>query len=162
MKRTSFVSSEVSIPAKSPGLSSTGPEVILNPTPSSFAMILLKVVLPNPGGPCRRVWSSDSPRYFAASTNTRRFSTIFCCPLKSSKLGGRRAFSNSFSPAVSCFSLMSKSSFIYSTFLLFAKLVSLDSFHTMLFKEVVILVFVTVEDVDVYIAMNTAYSTVWT
>ena len=30
------------------------------------------------GGPCSRVWSSGSPLYFAASTNTSRFSTTFC------------------------------------------------------------------------------------
>ena len=41
----------VSKPAKSPGLSNTGPDVILIPTPNSFAKILAKVVFPNPGGP---------------------------------------------------------------------------------------------------------------
>jgi hypothetical protein len=33
----------------------TGPEVILIPTSSSFAKILAKVVLPNPGGPKERM-----------------------------------------------------------------------------------------------------------
>ena len=113
MKSTSFGSRDVRMPARSPGLSSTGPEVILNPTPSSLAMMLLKVVLPSPGGPCRSVWSSGSPRYLAASTNTLRFSTTFCCPLKSRKRSGRRAFSKSFSAEVSFSSCMSKSSGIF-------------------------------------------------
>ena len=34
------------------------------------------VVFPNPGGPCKRTWSSDSPLIFAASTKILRFSTI--------------------------------------------------------------------------------------
>ena len=55
MKSTSFGSNEVSNPAKSPGLSSTGPEVSLNPTPNSLAIMLESVVLPKPGGPCSRV-----------------------------------------------------------------------------------------------------------
>ena len=114
MKSTSFLSSEVRMPAKSPGLSSTGPLVILKPTPSSLAMMLLSVVLPSPGGPCSRVWSSGSPRYLAASTNTSRFSTTFFCPLKSPKCSGRRAFSNSLSAADGCSCLMSKSASIVS------------------------------------------------
>lgn len=48
---TSFGSKLVRTPAKSPGLSSTGPEVILKPTPNSLAIILESVVFPNPGGP---------------------------------------------------------------------------------------------------------------
>ena len=55
------------------------------------------VVFPSPGGPCSSVWSSGSPRYLAASTNTSKFSTIFFWPLKSLKLNGRNAFSKSFS-----------------------------------------------------------------
>ena len=43
MKRTSFGSSEVSNPARSPGLSSTGPEVTLNPTPNSFATMFARL-----------------------------------------------------------------------------------------------------------------------
>ena len=112
MKSTSLGSSEVSIPAKSPGLSSTGPDVILNPTPSSLAMILLKVVFPNPGGPCSRVWSSGSPLYLAASTNTSRFSTTFLWPLKSEKRRGRRAFSKSLSAGLTLSCLMLKSAAI--------------------------------------------------
>ena len=55
MNSTSLGSKEVRSPAKSPGLSNTGPEVILKPTPSSLAMIFDNVVLPSPGGPCKRV-----------------------------------------------------------------------------------------------------------
>ena len=51
MNKTSLSSKFVSKPAKSPGLSRTGPEVIFMPTPSSFAKILAKVVFPKPGGP---------------------------------------------------------------------------------------------------------------
>ena len=93
INNTSCGSSEVSNPARSPGLSSTGPDVTLNPTPNSLAIILLSVVLPSPGGPCSRVWSSGSPRYLAASTNMRRLSTTLAWPLKSSKDRGLRAFS---------------------------------------------------------------------
>ena len=51
INKTSLSSRLVSNPAKSPGLSKTGPEVILIPTPNSFAKILANVVFPNPGGP---------------------------------------------------------------------------------------------------------------
>ncbi|MNL13228.1 hypothetical protein D3C87_1341310 [compost metagenome] len=48
---TSPSSRLVNRPARSPGLSNTGPDVILMPTPISLAMILESVVLPRPGGP---------------------------------------------------------------------------------------------------------------
>ena len=51
MKSTSPFSRLVRSPAKSPGLSNTGPLVTLKPTPNSFAMILANVVFPRPGGP---------------------------------------------------------------------------------------------------------------
>ena len=51
MNNTSRSSKLVNKPAKSPGLSNTGPDVILIPTPNSLAKILAKVVFPNPGGP---------------------------------------------------------------------------------------------------------------
>ena len=98
------------MPARSPGLSSTGPEVILKPTPSSLAMMLESVVLPRPGGPCSSTWSSASPRRRAALTKMRRLSTTLSCPLKSSKRRGRSAFSKSRSRDVSCWLRMSKSS----------------------------------------------------
>ena len=46
---------EIFVAAKSPGLSKTGPEVSLSLTPNSCAKICAKVVLPSPGGPCKRV-----------------------------------------------------------------------------------------------------------
>ena len=105
--------SEVNIPARSPGLSSTGPLVSLNPTPNSLAMMFDRVVLPSPGGPCSNVWSRGSPLYFAASTNTSRFSTTFCCPLKSLNESGRKAFSKSFSAPDVLLFLISKSSIVF-------------------------------------------------
>ena len=113
IKSTSLGSKLVSTPAKSPGLSSTGPEVTLKPTPSSLAMILLKVVLPKPGGPCKRTWSNASARRRAALTKMRRLSTTLSCPLKSSKFSGRKAFSKSRSLVVSCCSRISKFSSIF-------------------------------------------------
>lgn len=44
-------SSDVKSPARSPGLSNTGPDVIFILTPSSLATIFANVVLPKPGGP---------------------------------------------------------------------------------------------------------------
>ena len=78
MNRTSPVSNDVSKPARSPGLSSTGPLVILQETPNSFAIIFAKVVLPSPGGPCNKTWSKGSLRRVAACTKTSRLSTTFC------------------------------------------------------------------------------------
>ena len=106
------------MPARSPGLSSTGPLVSLNPTPNSLAIILLRVVLPNPGGPCSKVWSRGSPLYLAASTKTCRFSTTFCCPQKSQNCNGRKAFSNSFSFSRPS-SLMSNSPFTLIHYMLY-------------------------------------------
>ena len=51
INNTSLSSRLVNNPAKSPGLSKTGPEVIFIPTPNSLAKIFAKVVFPNPGGP---------------------------------------------------------------------------------------------------------------
>ena len=51
MKRTSRSLSVVSIAARSPGFSSTGPEVARTGTPSSLPMTYARVVLPRPGGP---------------------------------------------------------------------------------------------------------------
>ena len=112
MNNTSFASKEVSKPARSPGLSNTGPEVTLNPTPSSLAMILDRVVFPNPGGPCKRVWSRDSPLILAAETKIWRFSTTLSCPLKSSKSNGRSATSKSRSVSLILFLCISKFSSI--------------------------------------------------
>src|SRR5690606_17025450 len=93
MKSTSRSSRFVKRPARSPGLSNTGPEVTLIPTPSSLARIWAKVVFPSPGGPWKRVWSKASPRWFAAWTKIFRFSNTWACPVKSSKLMGRSTLS---------------------------------------------------------------------
>ena len=95
MNKISPLSRLVNKPAKSPGLSRTGPELIFMPTSISLAIILDNVVLPKPGGPCNKTWSSASPRIFAALTKTFRFSTTLGCPLKSSNCLGRNALSNS-------------------------------------------------------------------
>ena len=51
MNNTSRSSKFVNNPAKSPGLSNTGPEVTLILTSSSLAKMCASVVFPNPGGP---------------------------------------------------------------------------------------------------------------
>ena len=56
----------MSIAAKSPGRSITGPDVLRIFTPISVAMILASVVLPRPGGPYNNTWSRDSWRDVAA------------------------------------------------------------------------------------------------
>ena len=95
MKSTSPGLRFVSRPARSPGLSSTGPEVTLSCAPISCAMMLARVVLPRPGGPCSSTWSSDSPRMSAALMKTFRLSTILSCPENASRSCGRMRFSNS-------------------------------------------------------------------
>ena len=54
MNKTSLSSKLVSKPAKSPGLSKTGPDVVFISTPNSLAIIYESVVLPSPGGPCNK------------------------------------------------------------------------------------------------------------
>jgi hypothetical protein len=62
MNSTSRGSRLVSSAARSPGRSSTGPEVWRRLTPISRAMMCASVVLPRPGGPNSSTWSSASPR----------------------------------------------------------------------------------------------------
>ena len=50
----------------SPARSRVGPLVGLSPTPISSARMRQSVVLPSPGGPSSRMWSSGSPRCLAA------------------------------------------------------------------------------------------------
>src|ERR1044072_6264253 len=95
MNRTSPSSRLVSKAATSPDLAITGPEVARNPTPISRATICARVVLPRPGGPKNRTWSSASPRALAASMNTLRFSRAAFCPTNSSSVFGRNAESRS-------------------------------------------------------------------
>src|SRR5438270_205988 len=67
MKKTSRSCWLRSIEARAPAWSMAGPLVVLMPTPSSLAMMLARVVLPSPGGPQRRTWSTCSPRRRAAA-----------------------------------------------------------------------------------------------
>ena len=55
----------------SPFRSSAGPATVRMPTPSSSRTICASVVLPRPGGPTSRTWSSASPRAFAAVERDR-------------------------------------------------------------------------------------------
>ena len=52
----------------SPLRSSAGPATVRMPTPSSSRTMNARLVLPSPGGPTSRTWSSASPRVFAASS----------------------------------------------------------------------------------------------
>src|SRR5216117_4118248 len=72
MKRMSPALSDVSKPTRSPGRSSTGPDVVRMPTLNSLAMSSARVVLPRPGGPKNNAWSSGSRRCFAASMDLER------------------------------------------------------------------------------------------
>ena len=83
--------------ARSPARSMAGPEVILKLTPSSFAIISARQVLPSPGGPESITWSSGSFRFFAESIKIFKFSTIFSWPIKLEIYFGRRLLSNSLS-----------------------------------------------------------------
>src|SRR2546429_554541 len=93
MNRMSFAWSEVSSPTRSPGRSSTGPEVVRTFTPSSFAMSRASVVLPRPGGPKKSVWSRGSRRCLAASMAIWSDSLTFAWPTNSSRPDGRSAAS---------------------------------------------------------------------
>ena len=62
-----------------------GPEVMRMFTPISAAMMPASVVLPRPGGPCSRTWSSASERRRAASMKIERFSFAFSCPMYSAQ-----------------------------------------------------------------------------
>ena len=84
----------VSRPARSEAFSTTGPEVTRIGRPISSARIIASVVLPRPGGPWRRMWSSVRPSRRAAPIITRRRSTVRCWPTKSSSFGGRSAASS--------------------------------------------------------------------
>ena len=53
--------------ARSPVRSMAGPLVVRMLAPSSLATTVASVVLPRPGGPENRMWSTTSPRARAAS-----------------------------------------------------------------------------------------------
>ncbi|MNE41089.1 hypothetical protein D3C80_1351410 [compost metagenome] len=91
MNRTSRGSRLVRIAARSPALARIGPDVARNPTPSSRATICASVVLPRPGGPNSRTWSSASDRPRAASMKTFRLPLAADWPTNSSSVCGRRA-----------------------------------------------------------------------
>src|SRR4051812_15595293 len=91
MKSTSRGSRLVRIAARSPARSSTGPEVWRRFTPISRAMICASVVLPSPGGPKSKTWSSDSLRLRAASMKICSCPRVFSCPMYSSSPRGRSA-----------------------------------------------------------------------
>ena len=80
MNSTSRGSRLVSSAARSPGRSSTGPEVWRRLTPSSCATMCDSVVLPSPGGPNSSTWSRASPRRRAASMKTPSWWRIFSWP----------------------------------------------------------------------------------
>src|SRR4051812_41307129 len=91
MNRTSLASRLVRMAARSPGRSSTGPEVWRRLTPISRAMMLASVVLPKPGGPNSSVWSSASLRLRAAAMKISSWSRILDWPTYSSRCLGRKA-----------------------------------------------------------------------
>jgi hypothetical protein len=64
----------------SPAFSIIGPAVDLSVEPISFATMFDSVVLPTPGGPVSKMWSSASRRRSAAVMKTRRLSLTFFCP----------------------------------------------------------------------------------
>ena len=101
MKRTSPSSRLVSIAARSPAFSRTGPEVVLMDTPISLAMILARVVLPRPGGPKINTWSSASWRLRAAEMKISICSATAGWPTYSASRLGRiaRSCTSSYSPA---------------------------------------------------------------
>ena len=82
----------------SPLRSSAGPATWRMPTPSSLRTICASEVLPSPGGPASRTWSSASPRAFAASSAIASCSLTRSCPTKSSSVRGRSDRSSSSSP----------------------------------------------------------------
>src|SRR6185503_1589507 len=101
MKRTSRGSRLVSSAARSPGRSSTGPDVCRRLTPISRAMMCASVVLPNPGGPNSRTGSRASLRFLAAWMKICSWPRIFSWPMYSSNCLGRKALSSA-SSCVDC------------------------------------------------------------
>src|SRR5687768_16376435 len=94
MESTSLGSRLVSIAARSPARSSTGPDVWRRFTPISRAMMCARVVFPSPGGPKSSAWSSASLRWRAAAMKTPSCSRIFAWPTYSESCLGRRARSS--------------------------------------------------------------------
>ena len=135
---TSFGVKFVNNAARSPGFVIAGPDVIFNFAPISFAIIPASVVLPSPGGPYNKTWSSDSPLCFAASIYTFMLSFTFVCPMYSSSICGRNVVS-SFSSLLSVISgFITKFSFILhlsSNFLYSYVIFSKPICHSFLFRH---------------------------
>ena len=74
--------------ARSPGALQRGPDVGRNPTPISLATMPASVVLPRPGGPENRTWSTGSPRPGAPSISRPNCSLTVGCPTNSSSHRG--------------------------------------------------------------------------
>src|SRR5687768_667248 len=94
MNRTSFGSRLVRMAARSPGRSSTGPEVWRRLTPISRAMMCASVVLPRPGGPNSSAWSSASLLPLAAWMKISSWPRTFSWPTYSARVAGRSERSN--------------------------------------------------------------------
>ena len=95
MKKTEPGSSEVRNEAMSALRSSAGPAVWTNGASSSAAMIWASEVLPRPGGPASRTWSSASSRRRAASMKTSSCAVTCFWLTKSASLRGRSERSSS-------------------------------------------------------------------
>src|SRR5664280_1732070 len=89
MKRTSRGSRLVRIAAMSPLRSSAGPAMQRMPTPSSSRTMKASDVLPSPGGPTSRTWSSASSLPCAAWSEIASGSLIRSWPTNSPRLRGR-------------------------------------------------------------------------
>ena len=79
----------MSTAARSPARSMAGPLVVRICAPISAATMFASVVLPSPGGPYRRTWSTGSSRFCAASMRIARFSLTRSWPANSSSRRGR-------------------------------------------------------------------------
>src|SRR4030042_4692386 len=90
MKRTTLGCRLVRMAARSPGLSITGPEVLVILTPNSLAMMWASEVFPSPGLPWSRTWSRASERALDGSMNTFRFLFNSSWPIYSSRSLGLR------------------------------------------------------------------------
>src|SRR5579859_2475222 len=97
---TSRGSRLVSNAARSPGRSSTGPEVWRRFTPNSWAMMWASVVLPRPGGPKISTWSRASARFLAAVMKMSICSRTAGWPTYSARVRGRMARSTASSSAL--------------------------------------------------------------
>ena len=95
MKKTLPGSSEVRKEATSALRSSAGPAVCTIGTPISAATMWASEVLPSPGGPASRTWSSGSPRPRAASMKIASCSVTCAWLTKSARVGGRSERSRS-------------------------------------------------------------------